>query len=187
MLLTSWKQLRRQVASRWMESAVLVAVAAEALAPGSAPRHAERPRHPRVAVVVTQAPAGRPAAALAELKQLEQMKQLEQLRRLERMKELKRLEKLRQLAELERLESLRPLGGALDRSPLAAFELGARERTHPATVGVLEGVVVRPSTEGSVRGRECDEARRRRAPRAAAPRVEPAAPAASNLRRHAAV
>ena len=103
------------------------------------------------------------------------------------MKELKRLEKLRQLAELERLESLRPLGGALDRSPLAAFELGARERTHPATVGVLEGVVVRPSTEGSVRGRECDEARRRRAPRAAAPRVEPAAPTASNLRRHAAV
>lgn len=181
MLLTSWKQLRRQVASRWIESAVLVAVAAEALAPGSAPRHAERPRHPRVAVVVTQAPAGRPAVALEELKRLEQ------LRRLERMKELKRLEKLRQLAELERLESLRPLGGALDRSPLAAFELGARERTHPATVGVLEGVVVRPSTEGSVRGRECDEARRRRAPRAAAPRVEPAAPAASNLRRHAAV
>jgi len=181
MLLTSWKQLRRQVASRWIESAVLVAVAAAALAPGSAPRAAERPRHPRVAVVVTQAPAGRPAVALEELKRLEQ------LRRLERMKELKRLEKLRQLAELERLESLRPLGGALDRSPLAAFELGARERTHPATVGVLEGVVVRPSTEGSVRGRECDEARRRRAPRAAAPRVEPAAPAASNLRRHAAV
>jgi len=181
MLLTSWKQLRRQVASRWIESAVLVAVAAEALAPGSAPRVAERPRHPRVAVVVTQAPAGRPAVALEELKRLEQ------LRRLERMKELKRLEKLRQLAELERLESLRPLGGALDRSPLAAFELGARERTHPATVGVLEGVVVRPSTEGSVRGRECDEARRRRAPRAAAPRVEPAAPTASNLRRHAAV
>ena len=181
MLLTSWKQLRRQVASRWIESAVLVAVAAKALAPGSAPRVAERPRHPRVAVVVTQAPAGRPALALEELKRLEQ------LRRLERMKELKRLEKLRQLAELERLESLRPLGGALDRSPLAAFELGARERTHPATVGVLEGVVVRPSTEGSVRGRECDEARRRRAPRAAAPRVEPAAPAASNLRRHAAV
>lgn len=181
MLLTSWKQLRRQVASRWIESAVLVAVAAEALAPGSAPRVAERPRHPRVAVVVTQAPAGRPAVALEELKRLEQ------LGRLERMKELKRLEKLRQLAELERLESLRPLGGALDRSPLAAFELGARERTHPATVGVLEGVVVRPSTEGSVRGRECDEARRRRAPRAAAPRVEPAAPAASNLRRHAAV
>lgn len=181
MLLTSWKQLRRQVASRWIESAVLVAVAAEALAPGSAPRVAERPRHPRVAVVVTQAPAGRPALALEELKRLEQ------LRRLERMKELKRLEKLRQLAELERLESLRPLGGALDRSPLAAFELGARERTHPATVGVLEGVVVRPSTEGSVRGRECDEARRRRAPRAAAPRVEPAAPTASNLRRHAAV
>jgi hypothetical protein len=118
---------------------------------------------------------------------LEELKRLEQLRRLERMKELKRLEKLRQLAELERLESLRPLGGALDRSPLAAFELGARERTHPATVGVLEGVVVRPSTEGSVRGRECDEARRRRAPRAAAPRVEPAAPTASNLRRHAAV
>jgi len=181
MLLTSWKQLRRQVASRWIESAVLVAVAAEALAPGSAPRAAERPRHPRVAVVVTQAPADRPAVALEELKRLEQ------LRRLERMKELKRLEKLRQLAELERLESLRPLGGALDRSPLAAFELGARERTHPATVGVLEGVVVRPSTEGSVRGRECDEARRRRAPRAAAPRVEPAAPTASNLRRHAAV
>ena len=181
MLLTSWKQLRRQVASRWIESAVLVAVAAEALAPGSAPRVAERPRHPRVAVVVTQAPAGRPALALEELKRLEQLRQLE------RMKELKRLEKLRQLAELERLESLRPLGGALDRSPLAAFELGARERTHPATVGVLEGVVVRPSTEGSVRGRECDEARRRRAPRAAAPRVEPAAPTASNLRRHAAV
>ena len=181
MLLTSWKQLRRQVASRWIESAVLVAVAAEALAPGSAPRAAERPRHPRVAVVVTQAPAGRPAVALEELKRLEQ------LRRLERMKELKRLEKLRRLAELERLESLRPLGGALDRSPLAAFELGARERTHPASVGVLEGVVVRPSTEGSVRGRECDEARRRRAPRAAAPRVEPAAPTASNLRRHAAV
>lgn len=174
MLQKIWERLRRQVAGRWIETVVLAAVAAEALGPAGVLRSAERHHQPRAATVVIVAQAEgadhAPVAGTAgELNGLES------------------------LAELEALRALRPIGGPLDRSPLAAFDLRPRAATRPALVRAPAGKasVARVMSRPAAAHEECDAARQRAAQRAAA-RAESAAAAAAkaaaaNLRRHAAV
>jgi hypothetical protein len=154
-MLKIWEQVRHQVASRWVEGAVLVAVAVQAF--GTGPGRPKPAGGERVTTVVTT----------------------------------------RVVMAAPDLDVLRPLGGALDPSPLESFDL----RTHPlhARPGAAAVQALRDAERAehaafrarrAVEREECEQARRQAAPRAPiAPRAtpRPAPAAAPNLRGHTAV
>jgi len=167
MLHKIWEGLRRQVAGRWIETVVLAAVAAEALGPAGVPRSAERRHQPRAAtvVIVAQAEAADQAPVARTVGELDG---------------------LESLADLEALRALRPIGGPLDHSPLAAFDFRPRAATRPALdrAPAGKGSVARVRSRPAASREECAAARERAAARAAAAAAKAAA---ANLRRHAAV